>query len=82
MNRALQQKYNLDVSNWDLTLYTPPNSVSKQENIQIEAILDAWVTSLLVSFADYITVEESTNGGFRHPRMIYHSSTCPFVPYG
>ncbi len=82
MNRALQQKYSLDVSNWDSTLYTPPKSVSKQENTQIEAILDAWVASLLVSFADYTTLEESTNGGFRRPRMIYHGSTYPFVPYG
>lgn len=34
---------------WDKQLYTPPQSVSKQEHAQIEAKIEGWARSLAVS---------------------------------
>lgn len=48
INRAQKRRDPLSIADWDIALYTPPHSVSKQEHAQIETLLDQWADSLLV----------------------------------
>ena len=48
INRALKLRNLVIDDNWDTTFYTPPQSVSKQEHVQIEEKLDAWAENLAV----------------------------------
>ncbi|KAI5115176.1 hypothetical protein M0805_003343 [Coniferiporia weirii] len=49
VNRALKIRNNAPSDDWDVQLYTPPQSVSKQEHSQIEDKLNGWADSLAKS---------------------------------
>ena len=51
VNRALDERFHLSMTNplgWDNNLYTPPQSVSRQEHSQVENRLPDWTSSLVV----------------------------------
>ncbi|PSR76540.1 hypothetical protein PHLCEN_2v8386 [Hermanssonia centrifuga] len=48
---------------WDTALYTPPGVVSAQEHSQIDARLDGWAASLLVSLLPISPFHPHTGGG-------------------
>ncbi|THH04313.1 hypothetical protein EW145_g5614 [Phellinidium pouzarii] len=56
INRALKTRNIAPLDNWDVNLYTPPQSVSKQEHSQIEHKLGGWAASLASSSYDLPTL--------------------------
>lgn len=49
INRAIKTIHSKDTK-WNVALYCPPGVVSGQEHSQIDAQLDTWATSLVVSY--------------------------------
>ncbi|KAF5317384.1 hypothetical protein D9611_003701 [Ephemerocybe angulata] len=53
INRSMLKRYpEVDQKEWDTSLYTPPTSVSSQENDQISRRLDEWADALASSSFD------------------------------
>lgn len=49
INRAMLKRFpEIQRGNWDISLYTPPTSVSSQEHDQIARKLDKWADALAV----------------------------------
>ena len=54
INAAILLKFpeEVDKQNWDVSLHTPPTSVSRQEHDQIEKLLPGWAVALNVRLSN------------------------------